>query len=52
MKLLTKEIAEKAQQQYPLGSDMGQLVVAKFFDPTGSWVWFLMDQSPDDKDYL
>jgi hypothetical protein len=52
MKLMTKEIAEKAQKQYLLGSDMEQMIVAKFFDPTGSGSWYLMNQSPDDPDYL
>jgi hypothetical protein len=52
MKLITKEIEHKAQKQYPLGSDMNQQVVAKFFDPQGSWSWFLMNQDPEDADYL
>jgi len=50
--LITKAIAKKAQAQFPKGSDMSQLVVAKFFDPSGSWKWFLMNQDPDDPDYL
>ena len=28
------------------------MVVAKFFDPTGSWTWYLMNQDPKDTDYL
>jgi len=52
MKLMTKAIERKAQKQYPLGSDMSQHVVAKFFDPCGSWSWYLMNQDPDDPDYL
>lgn len=52
MKLMTKEISKEAQQQYPLGSDMDQMIVAKFFDPQGSWTWYLMNQDPDDPDYL
>jgi len=31
---------------------MSQMVVAKFFDPTGSWTWYLMNQDPKDTDYL
>ena len=51
MKLLTKEITEKAQKQYDKGSDLdGQDIVAKFFDPMGSWTWYLMNLA-DDKDY-
>lgn len=53
MKLLTKEITRKAQKQYPLGNDLEhQDVVAKFFDPQGSWTWYLMNQDPEDPDYL
>jgi len=52
MKLMTKEITKKAQAQYSQGGDLRQMVVAKFFDPTGSWTWYLMNQDPDDPDYL
>ena len=34
MKLITKEIAQKLQAQYPYGNDLDvQKVVAKLFDP-------------------
>jgi hypothetical protein len=47
MKLFTKEIEEKAQAQYPLGSDLEkQMVVAKFFNPTGAGTWYLINQDP------
>jgi hypothetical protein len=53
MKLMTKEIEKKAQAQYALGSSLeDQMVVAKFFDPCGSWTWYLMNQDPEDPDYL
>lgn len=52
MLLMTKEIERKARKQFPKGSDMSQLVVAKFFDPCGSWTWYLMNQDPKDPDYL
>ena len=29
-----------------------QKVVAKFFDPTGGWSWYIMSQDPKDPDYL
>lgn len=52
MKLFTKEIEEKAQEQYPKGSDLeSQVIVAKFFNPTGAGSWFLMNQDPNDPDY-
>ena len=49
---MTKAIEQAAQKQYPKGSDMEQQIVAKFFDPTGSWSWFVMNQDPEDPDYL
>lgn len=51
MKLLTQKITEKAAEQYPKGSDMDQLVVAKFFNPLNSWTWYLMNLDPEDHGY-
>ena len=52
MKLMTKEISKLAQAQYALGSDLEtQKVVAKFFDPTSQWTWYLMNIDPEDPDY-
>ena len=50
MKLLTKSITEKATKQYDKGSDMEQMVVAKFFNPIGNGTWYLMNLA-DDEDY-
>jgi hypothetical protein len=53
MRLMTKEIEKKARAQYPKGANMAeQKIVAKFFDPCGSWTWYLMNQDPEDPDYL
>ncbi len=52
MKLMTKEIEKKAQAQFKLGADMSQMIVAKFFNPVGSWSWYVMNQDPNDPDYL
>lgn len=52
MKLLTKAIETQLRKQFPLGDDMDQLVVAKFFDPCGSWSWYVMNQDPGDPSYL
>ena len=42
---------KKAQKQYNKSSDLeSQKVVAKFFDPMGSWTWYLMNLG-EDKDY-
>ena len=49
MKLLTKEITEKATKQYDKGSDMDdQMIVAKFFNPMGDWTWYLMNLDKDE----
>ena len=52
MKLTTKAIEKQAQRQYPMGNDFQQKIVAKFFDPYGDWSWYVMNQDPDDPDYL
>jgi len=52
MKLFTKAIEAKAQAQFQLGSDLEkQVVVAKFFNPTGTGTWYLINQDPEDPDY-
>ena len=47
MKLLTDSIKNEAEKQYPKADDMNQKVVAKFFDPVGSWTWYLMNKDPE-----
>ena len=47
MKLLTKSIKNEAEKQYKCGDDMSQKVVAKFFDPVGSFTWYLMNKDPE-----
>jgi hypothetical protein len=51
LKLITKAIEKKAQKQFPMGSDMNQMVVAKFFNPCGQGTWYLMNQDPNDTNY-
>ena len=52
MELFTKELIEKAKTQYSLGSDMeNQMIVAKFFNPTGAGTWYLMNMDPEEQDY-
>ena len=45
---MTKEIKKKAQKQFDDGSDMEQMVVAKYFDAMGGWKWFLMNMHKDE----
>ncbi len=53
MILFTKEIEKKLQAQYPKGSELkNQKVIAKIFDPAGSWTWYILNQAPDNPDYL
>lgn len=55
MKLMTKEIEKKAQAAYAeyCNKELWEVqVVAKFFDPCGSWTWYLINQDPADPDYL
>tara|TARA_R100000808_G_scaffold24311_1_gene55700 strand:- start:478 stop:789 length:312 start_codon:yes stop_codon:yes gene_type:complete len=47
MELLTKSIKKEAEKQFENGSDFSQKVVAKFFDPVGSWTWYLMNKDPE-----
>jgi hypothetical protein len=53
MKLFTKEIEKQLQSQYEKGSNLEkQEVVAKIFNPYGSGTWYLLNQDPEDPDYL
>ena len=47
MKLLTDSIKKIAEEQYSKGDNMQQKVVAKFFDPVGSFTWYLMNKDPE-----
>jgi len=52
MELFTKEIIDKTKAQYHLGSDMEcQMIVAKYFNPTGAGTWYLMNMDPEDENY-
>ena len=51
-KMFTKEIEKKLQEQYPQGADMEQDVVCKISNPYGNWKWYIMNQDPEDPDYL
>lgn len=52
MKLLTKEIERLLP---PLGGTEGvddPVVVCKFFDPCGSWTWFVIEASREGDDVI
>lgn len=53
MKLLTKGITDKLPPLYSQESEADPMVVAKFFDPMGSWTWFVIEGEPQgDGDFL
>ena len=43
MKLLTKEIKSKLPALYSQENNPDPTVVVKFFDPTGSWTWYVLE---------
>lgn len=52
MKLLTKEIIDRTPKTYANAEkdSVETMVTAKFFDPAGSFTWYLTELD-DDKDY-
>ncbi len=51
-RLLSEDEQKRLQSQYHLGSSMNQLVQVKLFHPLSGWTWYLMNQDPEDPDYL
>jgi len=49
---LTKQQTAKLQKQYPLGSSFDQKVIVKVFNPYGAGTWYLINQDPNDPNYL
>ena len=53
MKLLPKNIQDQLQAQYQLGNHLEeQKVICKIFNPYGRGTWYLLNQDPEDPDYL
>lgn len=52
MRLMTEAHKRQAQKQYAMGSDLEQKIVCKVFDPCGSYTAYIMNQDPNDPDYL
>jgi len=52
MKLLTKEILDKLPKLYSQENNPDPTVVCKFFDPCGSWTWFIIEGEQKDDDFL
>ena len=51
MKLLTKELKEKIPALYSQEHEKDPMVICKFFDPTGSWSWFVIEGEEKEYDY-
>jgi len=51
MKLLTKEIIQKLPKLYSQENEKDPMVICKFFDPTGSWTWYVIEGEEQEYDY-
>jgi hypothetical protein len=52
MKLLTKEIEERFKKIGSQENIEDPEIVAKFFDPTGSWTWYATEYDHDTKTFF
>ncbi len=52
MQLLTKELREKIPALYSQENEIDPMVYIKFFDPTGSWTWYVTEGEERDEDFL
>ena len=53
MQLFTPEIEQQLQAQYQLGNCLEkQEIVCKIFNPYGLGTWYLLNQDPEEPDYL
>lgn len=52
MQLLTKEIKDTLPKLYSQENEKDPMVYVKFFDPTGSWTWYITEGEERDGDFL
>lgn len=53
MKLLTEELKRQIPALYSQEHETDPMVICKFFDPTGSWTWYVIEgREEEDGDYL
>lgn len=53
MILITSEIEHQLQEQFEKGSDLhSQKVICKIFNPYGEGEWYLLNQDPEDPEYI
>jgi hypothetical protein len=48
--LLTETLKNQIPALYSQENEEDPLVVCKYFDPVGSWTWYVMEGSPVDED--
>lgn len=51
MKLLTTELKAKIPALYSQENEKDPMVICKFFDPTGSWSWYVLEGQEEKYDY-
>ena len=52
MKLLTTELKTKIPALCAQENERDPMVICKFFDPTGSWTWYILEGEEKDGDFL
>jgi len=52
MNLLPQEIKESLPTLYAQENEKDPMVYIKYFDPTGSWTWYVLEGEEVDNDFL
>ena len=52
MQLLTEELKEKIPALYSQENEADPMVYIKYFDPVGSWTWYVTEGEERDGDFL
>ena len=52
MQLLTKELREKIPALYSQENEIDPMVYIKYFDPVGSWTWYVTEGEQREGDFL
>jgi len=52
MKLMTKELEERFKAVGSQEMEEDPLIIAKFFDPCGSWSWFAYEYDPEERTFF
>ena len=52
MQLLTKELKEQIPALYSQENEIDPMVYVKYFDPVGSWTWYVTEGEEREGDFL